>query len=181
MDERCGWRCGDFLLGSMSGWYTAKGEEYGLQYNHRATIMDGRHLIVMWDTMNLPWLRVEPALVCMVLLMLLPFIHPSTGALALVPSSFLGLTSSSRLIPFHSMRFRLPTWTIQRMEEMGMKFIEASSEGEKDFSVVKSDSVVVLPAFGASIQEMTMLSDKKVQMVDTTCPWVSKVRRLKAP
>ena len=57
-----------------------------------------------------------------------------------------------------------------------MKFIEASSEGDKDFSVVQPDSVVVLPAFGASIQEMTMLSDKKVQMVDTTCPWVSKVR-----
>ncbi|CAI5951418.1 unnamed protein product [Closterium sp. NIES-64] len=35
-------------------------------------------------------------------------------------------------------------------------------------------NVVVLPAFGASLQEVTMFHDRNVQMVDTTCPWVSK-------
>jgi 4-hydroxy-3-methylbut-2-enyl diphosphate reductase len=34
---------------------------------------------------------------------------------------------------------------------------------------------VVLPAFGASIHEMKLLAEKGVSIVDTTCPWVSKV------
>ena len=34
---------------------------------------------------------------------------------------------------------------------------------------------MVLPAFGASIHEMKLLAEKGVLIVDTTCPWVSKV------
>ncbi|CAI7815636.1 unnamed protein product [Closterium sp. NIES-53] len=62
-----------------------------------------------------------------------------------------------------------------KMESMGMSFIETRGDGSKDFSVVGDDNVVVLPAFGASLQEVTMFHDRNVQMVDTTCPWVSKV------
>ncbi|CAA6653464.1 unnamed protein product [Spirodela intermedia] len=62
----------------------------------------------------------------------------------------------------------------QRMEEMEVKNIPLD-EGKKVFDVVDKDDVVILPAFGAAVEEMKILSEKNVQIVDTTCPWVSKV------
>ena len=62
----------------------------------------------------------------------------------------------------------------KRLLEMNVGFIELVGE-EKDFSVVNSGDVVILPAFGASVQEMQLLNDKGCKIVDTTCPWVSKV------
>lgn len=62
----------------------------------------------------------------------------------------------------------------QRLHEMGVKFIEMV-DGAKDFSGVGQGDVVILPAFGASVSEMKLLSDKGCMIVDTTCPWVSKV------
>ncbi|XP_073148867.1 4-hydroxy-3-methylbut-2-enyl diphosphate reductase, chloroplastic-like [Henckelia pumila] len=62
----------------------------------------------------------------------------------------------------------------QRLEEMEVINIPLE-DGNKQFDLVDKGDVVVLPAFGASVDEMLILSDKSVQIVDTTCPWVSKV------
>ena len=62
----------------------------------------------------------------------------------------------------------------QRLAEMGVNFI-AETAGVKDYSGVRGGEVVILPAFGASVHEMKLLHERDVQIVDTTCPWVSKV------
>ncbi|AFZ08565.1 4-hydroxy-3-methylbut-2-enyl diphosphate reductase [Oscillatoria nigro-viridis PCC 7112] len=62
----------------------------------------------------------------------------------------------------------------QHLRDMEVGFIPVE-KGQKDFSVVDSGDVVILPAFGASVQEMQLLNDKGCKIVDTTCPWVSKV------
>ena len=62
----------------------------------------------------------------------------------------------------------------QRLREMDVQFIEVEA-GQKDFSGIDSGDVVILPAFGASVQEMQILDDKGCTIVDTTCPWVAKV------
>ncbi|MGC1309292.1 MAG: 4-hydroxy-3-methylbut-2-enyl diphosphate reductase [Phormidesmis sp.] len=62
----------------------------------------------------------------------------------------------------------------QQLKAMDVQFIELVN-GAKDFSGVGKGDVVILPAFGASVQEMKLLHDKGCTIVDTTCPWVSKV------
>ena len=62
----------------------------------------------------------------------------------------------------------------QRLREMKVNFIEVEN-GAKNFDVIDRGDVVILPAFGASVQEMQLLNDKGCTIVDTTCPWVSKV------
>jgi len=62
----------------------------------------------------------------------------------------------------------------QHLRNMQVEFIPVVN-GEKDFSKVGCGDVVILPAFGASVQEMHLLRDKSCVIVDTTCPWVAKV------
>ena len=62
----------------------------------------------------------------------------------------------------------------KRLASMDVGFIEVEN-GEKNFSVVGKGDVVILPAFGASVSEMQLLQEKGCTIVDTTCPWVSKV------
>ena len=62
----------------------------------------------------------------------------------------------------------------QHLRDMDVEFIPVEN-GQKDFSGIGDNDVVILPAFGASVQEMQLLHDKGCTIVDTTCPWVSKV------
>jgi 4-hydroxy-3-methylbut-2-enyl diphosphate reductase len=62
----------------------------------------------------------------------------------------------------------------QHIQEMNVEFIPVD-DGKKDFEVVQAGDVVILPAFGATVQEMQLLNEKGCTIVDTTCPWVSKV------
>merc|ERR1719393_954797 len=60
------------------------------------------------------------------------------------------------------------------LHDMDVKFIEKTATGKR-FDTVEDGDVVILPAFGASLEEMQLLDEKGVTVVDTTCPWVSKV------
>ena len=62
----------------------------------------------------------------------------------------------------------------QRIQDMAVQFVPVI-DGIKDFSGVAAGDVVILPAFGASVQEMQLLDERGCTIVDTTCPWVSKV------
>lgn len=62
----------------------------------------------------------------------------------------------------------------QRLREMKVDFVPVVA-GAKDFSAIAGGDVVILPAFGASVSEMQLLNEKGCTIVDTTCPWVSKV------
>eukprot|EP00180_Rhodochaete_pulchella_P000407 Plantae.Rhodophyta-Rhodochaete_pulchella.ctg12836.p1 GENE.Plantae.Rhodophyta-Rhodochaete_pulchella.ctg12836~~Plantae.Rhodophyta-Rhodochaete_pulchella.ctg12836.p1 ORF type:complete len:390 (+),score=81.40 Plantae.Rhodophyta-Rhodochaete_pulchella.ctg12836:37-1170(+) len=61
-----------------------------------------------------------------------------------------------------------------RLREMGVEFVPQEGMA-KDLSGIEQGDVVILPAFGATLEEMQYLNDRKTQIVDTTCPWVSKV------
>ena len=60
------------------------------------------------------------------------------------------------------------------LRKMNVRFISAE-DGLKDFSDVENGDVVILPAFGATVQEMQLLHERGCHIIDTTCPWVSKV------
>jgi len=62
-----------------------------------------------------------------------------------------------------------------KLKEMEVQFVPVNNDGNKDFSGVGQGDVVILPAFGASVQETQLLDKLGSKIVDTTCPWVSKV------
>jgi 4-hydroxy-3-methylbut-2-enyl diphosphate reductase len=57
----------------------------------------------------------------------------------------------------------------KRMTEMGIQFIYPDDEGQFDFSHVTPEDVVLLPAFGVTIQDFNALREIGCVLVDTTC------------
>jgi 4-hydroxy-3-methylbut-2-enyl diphosphate reductase len=63
----------------------------------------------------------------------------------------------------------------ENLQKKEVSFLPLNKDGSKDFSKIKPNDVVILPAFGASAQELKTLIDIGCEIVDTTCPWVSRV------
>jgi 4-hydroxy-3-methylbut-2-enyl diphosphate reductase len=61
-----------------------------------------------------------------------------------------------------------------RLKEKGIRFLH-EMDGGTGFEVVKAADVVILPAFGVTVQEFAMLRDKGCVLVDTTCGSVLNV------
>jgi len=57
----------------------------------------------------------------------------------------------------------------QRMTEMGIHFVYPGEDGRFDFSGVTADDVVIMPAFGVTIEDFDTLRDIGCILVDTTC------------
>jgi 4-hydroxy-3-methylbut-2-en-1-yl diphosphate reductase len=57
----------------------------------------------------------------------------------------------------------------RRMKEMDIEFIYPDERGKFDFSHVNEDDVVLMPAFGVTIEAFHELRDKGCVLVDTTC------------
>jgi 4-hydroxy-3-methylbut-2-enyl diphosphate reductase len=63
----------------------------------------------------------------------------------------------------------------ENLRRKNIRFVPSDPDGVKDFSQIEANDVVILPAFGASVQELALLETRNCQIVDTTCPWVSRV------
>jgi len=62
-----------------------------------------------------------------------------------------------------------------KLRDMGVVFLERSPAGDFDFSVVTPDDVVIMPAFGVTVEDFARLRDVGCVMVDTTCGSVLNV------
>lgn len=62
-----------------------------------------------------------------------------------------------------------------RMREMGITFIYPSDDGSFDFSAVTPDDVVLIPAFGVTLEDFKKLRELGSIVVDTTCGSVLNV------
>ena len=57
----------------------------------------------------------------------------------------------------------------QRMTDMGVEFIYPDAAGTFEFSMLRAQDVVILPAFGVTLHDFDTLRDIGCVLVDTTC------------
>ena len=62
-----------------------------------------------------------------------------------------------------------------RLKEMGIRFLRDPDGDGPGFDVVHSEDVVILPAFGVTVEEMARLKASRCVLVDTTCGSVLNV------
>ncbi len=63
----------------------------------------------------------------------------------------------------------------RRLQEMGVEFLWRDDAGVFDFSGITSGDVVILPAFGITVEDFARLRELGCVMVDTTCGSVLNV------
>jgi 4-hydroxy-3-methylbut-2-en-1-yl diphosphate reductase len=63
----------------------------------------------------------------------------------------------------------------QRLQDAGVVFLYPAASGEFDFSVIQPDDVVIMPAFGVTMQDFAKLRALGCTLVDTTCGSVLNV------
>jgi len=63
----------------------------------------------------------------------------------------------------------------RKMEDMGIQLLGHDPDGQFDFTALKADDVVILPAFGVTIHDFQRLRDLGCVLVDTTCGSVLNV------
>ena len=63
----------------------------------------------------------------------------------------------------------------ERLRDMGFIFLSGSYNKGETYADIKGDDVVILPAFGAPVNEIDILKEKNCILVDTTCGAVVKV------
>jgi 4-hydroxy-3-methylbut-2-enyl diphosphate reductase len=57
----------------------------------------------------------------------------------------------------------------QQLRERGVQFLLPDSDGQFDFSAVRQDDVVIIPAFGVKLEDLELLKGIGCVLVDTTC------------
>jgi 4-hydroxy-3-methylbut-2-enyl diphosphate reductase len=63
----------------------------------------------------------------------------------------------------------------RRLTDMGVAFLYPGEEGRFDFSALGAEDVVILPAFGATVDDFRRLQETGAILVDTTCGSVLNV------
>ncbi|HET8945361.1 MAG TPA: 4-hydroxy-3-methylbut-2-enyl diphosphate reductase [Candidatus Polarisedimenticolia bacterium] len=63
----------------------------------------------------------------------------------------------------------------QRLQEMGIGFLREASGAGPGIDAVKREDVVIMPAFGVTVQEMQAFRERGCILVDTTCGSVLNV------